>query len=159
MKKFLAFMLALMMITSLACVPVSAEDVQPAADQTEEVVVEPDVGVPIELPPETTIEFIPGPVVGLDSEADTDEEPAFETTGDLTDAADAVYVEEDVFADWNPDAPALNTLIDYVTAVTDKSSADYIPVEDRIAVFDMDGTLYAELFPTYLEYYMLPGAS
>ena len=55
MKKFLAFMLALMMITSLACVPVSAEDVQPAADQTEEVVVEPDVGVPIELPPETTI--------------------------------------------------------------------------------------------------------
>ena len=155
MKKFLAFMLALMMITSLACVPVSAEDVQPAADQTEEVVVEPDVGVPIELPPETTIEFIPGPVVGPDSEADTDEEPAFETTGDLTDAADAVYVEEDVFADWNPDAPALNTLIDYVTAVTDKSSADYIPVEDRVAVFDMDGTLYAELFPTYLEYYML----
>ena len=155
MKKFLAFLLALMMITSLACVPVSAEDVQPAADQTEEVVVEPDVGVPIELPPETTIEFIPGPVVGPDSEADTDEEPAFETTGDLTDAADAVYVEEDIFADWNPDAPALNTLIDYVTAVTDKSSADYIPVEDRVAVFDMDGTLYAELFPTYLEYYML----
>ena len=73
MKKFLAFMLALMMITSLACVPVSAEDVQPAADQTEEVVVEPDVGVPIELPPETTIEFIPGPVVGPDSETDTDE--------------------------------------------------------------------------------------
>ena len=64
MKKFLAFLLALMMITSLACVPVSAEDVQPAADQTEEVVVEPDVGVPIELPPETTIEFIPEPVVG-----------------------------------------------------------------------------------------------
>ncbi len=62
---------------------------------------------------------------------------------------------EDVFADWNPDAPALNSLIDYVEAVTDEASPDYIPVEDRIAVFDMDGTLYAELFPTYLEYYML----
>ena len=40
-------------------------------------------------------------------------------------------------------------------AVTDEASPDYIPVEDRIAVFDMDGTLYGELFPTYLEYYLL----
>ena len=64
-------------------------------------------------------------------------------------------VDEEVFAEWNPEAPALLTLIDYVEDVTDESSADYIPVEDRLAVFDMDGTLYAELFPTYLEYYML----
>ena len=28
-------------------------------------------------------------------------------------------------------------------------------MSDRIAVFDMDGTLYGELFPTYLEYYLL----
>ena len=38
--------------------------------------------------------------------------------------------------------------------VTDDSSADFIPVDRRVAVFDMDGTIYAELFPTYLEYYM-----
>ena len=63
--------------------------------------------------------------------------------------------EEDVFAEWNPEAPALNELIDYVEDVTDESSANFIPVEDRYAVFDMDGTLYGELFPTYLEYYML----
>ncbi|MDO4991264.1 MAG: haloacid dehalogenase-like hydrolase, partial [Eubacteriales bacterium] len=63
--------------------------------------------------------------------------------------------DEDVFADWNEDAPALNTLIEYVEAVTDEESPDYIPVSDRIAVFDMDGTLYGELFPTYLEYYLL----
>ena len=68
---------------------------------------------------------------------------------------EAEYEEEEVFADWNPEAPALHTLIDYVEAVTDESSEDYIPVEDRIAVFDMDGTVYGELFPTYLEYYML----
>lgn len=60
---------------------------------------------------------------------------------------------EDVFAEWDPDAPALQVLIDYVESVTDEVSPDYIPVEDRIAVFDMDGTLYGELFPTYLEYY------
>lgn len=63
--------------------------------------------------------------------------------------------EEYVFDNWNEDAPALNTLIDYVESVTDKGSADFIPVEDRYAVFDMDGTLYGELFPTYLEYYTL----
>ena len=66
-----------------------------------------------------------------------------------------LFVTEDVFADWNKDAPALATLIEYVEAVTDENSADYIPVEDRIAVFDMDGTLCAELCPTYLEYYLL----
>ena len=64
-------------------------------------------------------------------------------------------VAEDIFADWNKDAPALAILIDYVEAVTDENSPDYIPVEDRIAVFDMDGTLCAELCPTYLEYYTL----
>ena len=70
-------------------------------------------------------------------------------------AEEESYVYEDVFADWNEDAPALNALIEYVEAVTDESSPDFIPVEDRLAVFDMDGTLYGELFPTYLEYYML----
>ena len=63
--------------------------------------------------------------------------------------------EEDIFADWNDGAPALGALIDYVEAVTDESSPDYIPPADRIAVFDMDGTLCAELCPTYLEYYLL----
>ncbi len=62
---------------------------------------------------------------------------------------------EDVFAEWNEEAPALNALIDYVEAVTDETSPDYIPPVDRIAVFDMDGTLMGELYPTYLEYYML----
>ena len=65
--------------------------------------------------------------------------------------------EEDgfVFSEWNPDAPALKTLIEYVEDVTDEASPNYIPPVDRIAVFDMDGTLCAELYPTYLEYYLL----
>ena len=62
---------------------------------------------------------------------------------------------EEIFADWNDGAPALGALIDYVEAVTDQASPDYIPPADRIAVFDMDGTLCAELCPTYLEYYLL----
>ena len=62
---------------------------------------------------------------------------------------------EEPFAQWNPDAPALHALIDYVEAVTDPDSEDFIPEPDRIATFDMDGTLCAELNPTYLEYYLL----
>ena len=78
-------------------------------------------------------------------------------------AAEAAFAEEapapeeyeDIFAEWVPEAPALQTLVEYVEAVTDENSSDYIPPEDRIAVFDMDGTLMGELYPTYLEYYML----
>ncbi len=62
---------------------------------------------------------------------------------------------EELFAEWNPEAPALKTLIEYVEDVTDENSRNYIPPADRIATFDMDGTLCAELCPTYLEYYML----
>ena len=56
---------------------------------------------------------------------------------------------ENVFTYWDAQAPALNYLIEYVESVTDETSSDYIPVSSRIAVFDMDGTLIGELFPTY----------
>lgn len=62
---------------------------------------------------------------------------------------------EEVFASWHQDAASLQTLIDYVEDVTDEKSENFIPVENRIATFDMDGTICGELFPTYLEYYML----
>ena len=68
--------------------------------------------------------------------------------------SDADAQEED-FDLWNPEAPALQALVEYVESVTDESSPDYIPPVDRIATFDMDGTLCAELNPTYLEYYLL----
>ena len=50
-----------------------------------------------------------------------------------------------IFEEWDPDAPALNALIEYVEDVTDEDSPDYIPPVDRIATFDMDGTLCGEL--------------
>ena len=58
------------------------------------------------------------------------------------------------FQYWNPDAPALANLKEYVEDVTDEASPNYITEEDRIAVFDMDGTLYGELAPTYVEWCM-----
>ena len=53
---------------------------------------------------------------------------------------------------WNDGAPAKKALSDYVKAVTAKGSADYIPVENRIAVFDFDGTLFLETDPTYFDW-------
>ena len=64
-------------------------------------------------------------------------------------------VHSEPFGDWNSDAPALNTLIDYVQTVTDPVSFEYIPPEDRIAVFDLDGTLFPELNPISLADYLL----
>ena len=73
----------------------------------------------------------------------------------LSGAALAQEAADSPFALWNPDAPALQALTDYVTAVTDPDSPDFIPEADRIATFDMDGTLMGELFPTYLEVVLL----
>ena len=53
---------------------------------------------------------------------------------------------------WNDRAPAKTALVDYVSAVTDTNSPDYIPVENRIAVFDFDGTLFLETDPTYFDW-------
>ena len=78
-----------------------------------------------------------------------------ELAAEASETEPAEYEYEDVLADWNDGAEALDVLVDYVEDVTDEASPDYIPEVDRIAVFDMDGTLYGELFPTYLEYYML----
>lgn len=57
----------------------------------------------------------------------------------------------EILSYWN-DCDAIDVLNDYVDAVTDEDSADYIPTEDRIAVFDLDGTLIGEQFPIYFEW-------
>ncbi len=59
---------------------------------------------------------------------------------------------EELFSAWNPDAPALNALVEYLSAVTDAASPDFIPAKDRIAVFDLDGTLMCETDPFCFEY-------
>ena len=53
---------------------------------------------------------------------------------------------------WNNNAPAKNALVQYVQTVTNPKSADFIPVENRIAVFDLDGTLILETDPTYFDW-------
>ena len=48
---------------------------------------------------------------------------------------------------WKDESPAMHSIMEYVEAVTDESSLDYVPEEERIAVFDLDGTLAGERYP------------
>ena len=59
--------------------------------------------------------------------------------------------EESPLASWASDSAAKASLLSYVEAVTEEGGADYIPVKDRIAVFDMDGTLTCETYYTYYD--------
>ncbi len=56
-----------------------------------------------------------------------------------------------VFPSWNPDSASLKELVDFVSASVDESSPDYIEPADRIATFDMDGTIICEKAPIYVD--------
>ncbi len=56
---------------------------------------------------------------------------------------------------WTDSAKAKEALTSYMEAITDESGADYIPVDRRVAVFDLDGTLFCETDPNYFDYTLL----
>ena len=55
---------------------------------------------------------------------------------------------------WTKDSEEKQQLINYVKYVTNKSSQNFIPIEDRIAVFDVDGTLACETAPFCFDFMM-----
>ncbi len=62
---------------------------------------------------------------------------------------------ENYFSYWNDDSKVVSELKTFVEKATDKNNKDFIPIDDRIVVFDMDGTIFCETDPTYNEYLML----
>jgi phosphoglycolate phosphatase-like HAD superfamily hydrolase len=54
-----------------------------------------------------------------------------------------------LLSSWN-DGAAKQAIVDFIRATTDRSSASYVVPEDRIAVFDQDGTLWVE-HPMYTQ--------
>ena len=72
----------------------------------------------------------------------------------VTEAAAPVDANE-MLSLWNEDAEARKQLIAYMETITDEASPDFIPVENRIAVFDFDGTLFCETDPNYFDYTLL----
>jgi phosphoserine phosphatase len=55
----------------------------------------------------------------------------------------------DPLPSWN-EGPAKKAILEFVAAVTDKSSKDYVEPARRIATFDNDGTLWVE-YPMYTQ--------
>ena len=56
------------------------------------------------------------------------------------------------FPSWNQDSVSLRELIDFVADAADKAGPGYLDPADRIAVFDMDGTILCEKAPVYIDY-------
>ena len=61
---------------------------------------------------------------------------------------------ESILSLWQKDSTVITKLIPYMKTITDKNNNDFIPVEDRIAVFDLDGTLFCKTDPIYFDWNM-----
>lgn len=70
----------------------------------------------------------------------------------VKESTESVSVDKTALSSWNDNAAAKKALELYVKSVTDEKSDDFIPVEDRIAVFDLDGTLACETDPCYFDH-------
>ena len=82
------------------------------------------------------------------------------SSNECTDATEAVTEapaekSADALSLWTDSAPLKAQLTEYMKAVTAEDSNDFIPVADRIAVFDMDGTLCCETDPGYFDHKLL----
>lgn len=74
---------------------------------------------------------------------------AFGTTGAWAQAAAQAASSESALTSWN-DGATKQAILDFVRTTTDPSSPNHIPMEDRIASFDQDGTLWVE-HPIYTQ--------
>jgi phosphoglycolate phosphatase-like HAD superfamily hydrolase len=64
-------------------------------------------------------------------------------------AVEAVRAQSDPLPSWNEGA-VKKSITDFVARVTTQGGADFVPVEQRIATFDNDGTLWCEQ-PVYFQ--------
>jgi len=64
-----------------------------------------------------------------------------------------VQAQTDALPSWN-DGPAKNAIVDFIQSVVTKGSPNFVPVSDRIAVFDNDGTLWSEQ-PMYFQAFFI----
>src|SRR4051812_121685 len=63
--------------------------------------------------------------------------------------ASAILAGQGILPSWN-DVPSRRALTSFVDRVTTPGTPDFVPVAERIAVFDNDGTLWAEQ-PIYVQ--------
>jgi len=71
-------------------------------------------------------------------------------SGAETEVHDAATV-ADPLPSWN-DGASKQSIVEFVTKTTTEGNADFVPVPDRIACFDNDGTLWSEQ-PIYFQFF------
>lgn len=86
--------------------------------------------------------------------APVQEQHASEDQGAKLNSGDAVDIAE-TFPSWDPESASLAELVAFVEDVTDPASPNYREPSERIATFDMDGTLICEKAPIYVDYMLL----
>jgi phosphoglycolate phosphatase-like HAD superfamily hydrolase len=64
-----------------------------------------------------------------------------------------LHAQSDPLPSWN-DGPAKQGILSFVAEVTKEGSQDFVPVPQRIAVFDNDGTLWSEK-PVPVQFYFM----
>ncbi|NCD69362.1 HAD family hydrolase [Mucilaginibacter agri] len=72
-------------------------------------------------------------------------------TTDASQGAASADTSSNPLPSWN-NGPVKTSIIDYVKAATDTGSETFIPIADRIATFDNDGTLWSEQ-PIYFQFF------
>jgi hypothetical protein len=87
---------------------------------------------------------IPSPVLAQIDKPVLDNNPSFGNSS----TTQANFTSGQVLASWNDTLK--EKIINFVKNVTETGSPNYVPPEERIAVFDNDGTLWAEK-PTYFQ--------
>ena len=90
----------------------------------------------------------------IQSEAPATEEAASpaEASPSETAAAETAQPEVNVSIPyWTEGSAVADSIVAYVKSVTDETSDSYVAPADRIAIFDFDGTLYGERYPTYFD--------
>ncbi|MBO7709909.1 MAG: peptidoglycan-binding protein [Lachnospiraceae bacterium] len=80
------------------------------------------------------------------------QENGLEASGIMDEETYIALNETVYFPSWNPGSTSLRELIAFVSASTDESGPDYLEPAERIATFDMDGTILCEKAPVYVDY-------
>ena len=126
MKKHLALALTIIIMSTTACAGIPKGTEQAAAQAA------------------ATVQTEAAAPAGEASPAETPQEE--------TAAAEAAQPEVNVTIPyWTEDSAVADSIVAYVESVTDETSDSYVAPADRIAIFDFDGTLYGERYPTYFD--------
>ena len=152
-KKMLVYLLTAALLITAATPVLATDDVKDTTKEETEAAEEENEAAEEE---EDKAEDETEAAEDAEAEAEDAEAEEAEEAEAAEDEEDVLLIaEEAVTLDlWEDDSEARRMLEDYIAAVTDEEGEEYIPEADRIAVFDLDGTLFCETDPIYLEWLM-----